>query len=47
MYLEIGLSIAGLALLMLLLTGPGLWSEKSGWWIARLRRRGPKDPPRP
>lgn len=36
-----------LTLLAVLLTGPGMWSEKWGWWWMRDRRRQPSDrPPR-
>lgn len=36
-----------LTLLAVLLTGPGLWSEKWGWWWLRKRERtgGDEEPP--
>ncbi len=36
--------VFGLTALTVLLTGPGMWSEKWGWWIFRDRRKG-KTPP--
>ena len=42
------LVILGLVALTLLLTGPGMWSEKWGWWIFKDKRKppggGPGDP---
>ncbi len=32
--------VFGLTALTVLLTGPGLWSEKWGWWWLNRRRRG-------
>ncbi len=31
--------VVGLTALTVLLTGPGLWSEKWGWWWLKDRRR--------
>lgn len=37
-----------LTVLALLLTGPGMWSEKWGWgWFEEKRRRPPKEGGRP
>lgn len=33
----------GLTALTILLTGPGMWSERWGWWW--VKRRDPSDPP--
>jgi hypothetical protein len=41
------LAIVGLVALTVLLTGPGMWSEKWGWWIFRDRSRKPGPPPGP
>ena len=42
------LVVLGIVALTLLLTGPGLWSEKWGWrWFdAARRKRTPPQPPR-
>jgi hypothetical protein len=37
------LGVVVLTLLCLLLTGPGLWSEKWGWWWLRKRERTGRD----
>lgn len=38
--------VVGLTALTVLLTGPGLWSEKWGWkWLER-RPRPKRDPPK-
>ena len=41
--LEMVLGVVFLTLLGLLLTGPGMWSEKWGWGF--LRRKGPREEP--
>jgi hypothetical protein len=40
--------VVGLTLLTLLLTGPGMWSEKWGWWWIRRgeKKRPAASPPR-
>lgn len=39
------LVILGLVALTLLLTGPGLWSEKWGWrWFEERKKKGPPPP---
>lgn len=39
------LVILGLVALTLLLTGPGLWSEKWGWrWFEGRKKKGPPPP---
>jgi hypothetical protein len=42
--LELAIGVVVLTLLGLLLTGPGMWSEKWGWKFLRGRRR--EDEPR-
>jgi hypothetical protein len=39
--------VVGMTLLTLLLTGPGMWSEKWGWWWVRRGEKKPPDPPPP
>jgi hypothetical protein len=41
---EIVLFVVGLVVLSLLLTGPGMWSEKWGWGVFRKRPRKDKKP---
>jgi hypothetical protein len=42
--LSLVLPLAGILVLALLVTGPGMWSEEWGWWwVKRRRDRGGRE----